>query len=500
MPGGFYTFYPPSNATVVTSINGQSGDLTLVGGPGINVTTAGPVITISNTGVLSWNGATGVVNLLAGANITITDMGGGDFTIASTGGGGGGISTIGPFDSEAIPSADALTISGTSLIAQSASMTVPGMVNTMAQTFAGNKTFNGTITAANLSGTNTGDVTIGTANGLSLAGQVLSLGLASSTTTGALSSTDWNTFNSKGSVSSVALADDTGLFTITGSPVTTTGTLTLASLNSQATNTFFAAPNGSAGAPSFRAIMPADVPTLNQNTTGTAANITATSNSTLTTLSALSLPFSQVTGTVPVPQGGTGDTSFVVDQLIIGGSTTTGPLQQVTAGTSGQILMSNGASAPTWQPTSVIPGTISNICHYTNTSTTSSFTSSAIVPFDTTDFESPSGSFNHTTNTWTAPATGYYYVSTRVCYLWTSSLEAEGSISIQKNGGASQVGYAPFVVPATTSTTFNSFTCIEVINMTAGDTFTIHITANTSGNSFATPSPASQTLSIYKIG
>jgi hypothetical protein len=48
-----------------------------------------------------------------------------------------------------------------------------------------------------LSGTNTGDVTIGTANGLSVAGQALSLGLSSSSTTGALSSTDWNTFNGK---------------------------------------------------------------------------------------------------------------------------------------------------------------------------------------------------------------------------------------------------------------------------------------------------------------
>ena len=40
-------------------------------------------------------------------------------------------------------------------------------------------------------------VTIGTANGLSLSTQVLSLGLSSSSTTGALSSTDWNTFNGK---------------------------------------------------------------------------------------------------------------------------------------------------------------------------------------------------------------------------------------------------------------------------------------------------------------
>lgn len=48
-----------------------------------------------------------------------------------------------------------------------------------------------------LSGTNSGDVTIGTANGLSIAGQALSLATASGSTTGALTSSDWTTFNSK---------------------------------------------------------------------------------------------------------------------------------------------------------------------------------------------------------------------------------------------------------------------------------------------------------------
>src|SRR5665213_1179026 len=43
------------------------------------------------------------------------------------------------------------------------------------------------------------------------------------------------------------------------------------------------------------------VPTWNQNTTGTAANITASSNSSLTTLSALSLPYTQITGTPTIP-------------------------------------------------------------------------------------------------------------------------------------------------------------------------------------------------------
>ena len=57
---------------------------------------------------------------------------------------------------------------------------------------------------------------------------------------------------------------------------------------SQTANTVYAAPNGSAGAPTFRAIFAADVPTLNQNTTGTASN---------------------VTGTVAIGNGGTGATT-----------------------------------------------------------------------------------------------------------------------------------------------------------------------------------------------
>jgi microcystin-dependent protein len=46
------------------------------------------------------------------------------------------------------------------------------------------------LTASNLSGTNTGDVTIGTANGLSISGQVLSLSTATAITAGAMSAAD----------------------------------------------------------------------------------------------------------------------------------------------------------------------------------------------------------------------------------------------------------------------------------------------------------------------
>jgi hypothetical protein len=57
-------------------------------------------------------------------------------------------------------------------------------------------------------------VTIGTANGLSLSGQVLSLALASTSATGALSSTDWNTFNGK-----QAALNGTGFVKISGTTI-----------------------------------------------------------------------------------------------------------------------------------------------------------------------------------------------------------------------------------------------------------------------------------------
>lgn len=63
-----------------------------------------------------------------------------------------------------------------------------------------------------------------------------------------------------GTVTSVGLSDLTGLFTITGSPVTAAGNLTISALASQAANTFLAAPSGAAGAPTMRMIVPADVP------------------------------------------------------------------------------------------------------------------------------------------------------------------------------------------------------------------------------------------------
>ena len=94
---------------------------------------------------------------------------------------------------------------------------------------------------------------------------------------------------------------------------------------SKTANFVLAAPNGSAGVPTFRAVVAADIPTLNQNTTGTASN---------------------VTGTVAIANGGTNSTATPTSGGIGYGTGTAHAYSS--AGTAGQVLTSNGSSAPTW--------------------------------------------------------------------------------------------------------------------------------------------------------
>ncbi len=61
---------------------------------------------------------------------------------------------------------------------------------------------------------------------------------------------------------------------VAANPFTYTLATRTLTFQSQSANTFLAAPNGSAGAPTARLIVAADIPTLNQNTTGSAATLT----------------------------------------------------------------------------------------------------------------------------------------------------------------------------------------------------------------------------------
>ena len=69
---------------VITTIDGVSGEFTL----GSNLQLENRVITATNT-VTTVNGHTGAVNIVAGSNVSVSDVGG-TLTISASGGGGGG--------------------------------------------------------------------------------------------------------------------------------------------------------------------------------------------------------------------------------------------------------------------------------------------------------------------------------------------------------------------------------------------------------------------------
>jgi hypothetical protein len=105
------------------------------------------------------------------------------------------------------PNGNAASLSTQVLTLQPADATNPGVITADVQTIGGNKTFNGSISASNLSGTNTGDVTLTAvgaspnSNGASLSGQALTLQPADATnpgviTTGSQTLAGVKTFNS----------------------------------------------------------------------------------------------------------------------------------------------------------------------------------------------------------------------------------------------------------------------------------------------------------------
>jgi len=79
-----------------------------------------------------------------------------------------------------------------------------------------------------------------------------------------------------GTVTSVGLTLPS-IFTVTNSPVTTTGSLT-ATLASQAANRVFASPSGTSGTPTFRILDNADLPVVSIAKGGTGSSVTATAN------------------------------------------------------------------------------------------------------------------------------------------------------------------------------------------------------------------------------
>jgi hypothetical protein len=228
---GANTSWATNPLGTVTSITAGTG---LTGG---TITTSGTiaidntVATLTGTQTLTNKTISGASNTLSNiANASLTNSA---ITINGTSTSLGGSISVGTVTS-VTGTAPVSVATGTStpVISMAAANTTTNgyLTSTDWNTFNGKSNTNGTVTsvAALTLGTTGTDLTSTVATGTTTPVITLNVPTASASNRGVLSSADWTTFNNKGSgsVTSVALTAPS-IFTVTGSPVTTSGTLAL---------------------------------------------------------------------------------------------------------------------------------------------------------------------------------------------------------------------------------------------------------------------------------
>lgn len=196
----------------------------------------------------------------------------------------GGAVSIGTIDSQSA-SANGLTIATNVLYAQSADATHPGMVNASTQTFGGQKTFSTGVTAGAVQVTpfsSAGVVVNDSSGNLASAAQLTAVkggtGLDTSASTGyaKVASGTWSVTTAANTFIALyeTVATTLGDIVYGGA----SGTPTRLAGDTSNTKKFLTetASGSVATAPGWSTIASGDVPTLNQNTSGTAADLSAT--------------------------------------------------------------------------------------------------------------------------------------------------------------------------------------------------------------------------------
>ena len=212
-----------------------------------------------------------------------------------------------------------------------------------------------------------------------------------------VSGTNIKTINSNSILGSGDLVITGGVSSVSATtPVVATGTTTpvisLASsygdtqnpYASKTANNILAAPNGTAGVPTFRAIVGADIPTLNQNTTGTASNVTgivavANGGTGTATPSLVAGTNVTITGTFPNQTIAASGAAGAVTQIVAGTNVTISP-----AGGTGVVTINasgggGGGGGGIHAPTILNTGGYYSSCLNAQARSSSSFSANEIV-------------------------------------------------------------------------------------------------------------------------
>jgi hypothetical protein len=186
---------------------------------------------------------------------------------------------------------------------------------------------------------------------------------------------------------------------------------------------------GGSGAPSFRALVAADVPTLNQNTTGTAANITDTLDQVPSPAANVAMASHKLTG---LANGSGAQDSAAFGQIPVADTTATDikAIGTQAAGSNGKWADSGHVHPPgssfLCTPTIVAPATSVSMA-------TASATLSVITPAATTVAAGSNGGTIANIATWSSPSAGVLDVATTVA--WPS----QGTVTVAASGSTTAV-------------------------------------------------------------